>query len=58
MQEHLDEDIELMCHPGYCDLDLYRASSYNLDRVRELDALCDPAVIAFAEEHSIELTHY
>ena len=30
MQEHLDEDIELMCHPGYCDLDLYRASSYNL----------------------------
>lgn len=58
MQEHLNEDIELMCHPGYCDLDLYRASSYNLDRVRELDALCDPAVIAFAEEHGIDLTHY
>lgn len=58
MRAHLNEDIELMCHPGYCDLDLYRASSYNLDRVRELDALCDPAVLAFAQEHNVQLVHY
>lgn len=58
MREHLNEDIELMCHPGYCDLELYRRSTYNLDRVRELDALCDVSVLSFVEEHGIELTHY
>lgn len=58
MEEHAGEDIEIMCHPGYCDLELYRKSSYNLDRVRELDALCNPMVLAYVHEHGIKLAHY
>ena len=58
MKEHASDAIEIMCHPGYCDLELYRASSYNVDRVRELDALCDPDVLAYVAEHGVELVHY
>lgn len=53
-----NEDVEMMAHPGYCDLDLYRHSSYNVQRVKELDVLCDPRLMAFIEEHHIELAHY
>lgn len=58
IEEHAGEAIEIMCHPGYCDLELYRQSSYNLDRVRELAALCDPLVLAYVRERGIELAHY
>lgn len=58
MEEHAGEDIEIMTHPGYCDLELYRASSYNVDRVVELDALCDERVLAYVRDHNIELAHY
>lgn len=54
----LGHDIELLCHPGYCDLELYRRSSYSLNRVRELDVLCDDRVISFIRNHNIELVHY
>lgn len=58
MEDHAGENIELMTHPGFCDLELYRASSYNTGRVRELDALCDPRVLAYVQEHHVELCHY
>lgn len=58
MEEHAGEDIEIMTHPGYCDLELYRNSSYNVQRVRELDALCDERVLAYVREHNVELAHY
>lgn len=58
LKEHLDEDIEIMTHPGYCDLELYRDSSYSCQRVKELDVLCDERVLAFVKEHHIELVHY
>lgn len=58
LEEHKDEDIEIMCHPGWCDLELYRMSSYSTGRLQELAVLCDPDVIRYVQEHNIELCHY
>ncbi len=55
---HRDENIEIMCHPGYCDLELYRASSNSLNRVVELDVLCSEEILTFVKENNIELVHY
>lgn len=52
------EGIELMTHPGYCDLELYRQSSYHFGRVQELDVLCDERVVKYIKEHDISLTNY
>ena len=32
--------VEMMCHPGYLDLDLAECSSYSIHRMRELRILC------------------
>ena len=58
LEEHKDHNIELMCHPGWCDLELYRKSSYALERVRELDILCSSDVKEYIENNGIELCHY
>lgn len=58
LREHLDEDIEIMCHPGFCDLELYKESSYSLNRVVELSVLCDERVKQFIKDNEIELVHY
>ncbi|GKU30457.1 carbohydrate deacetylase [Clostridium folliculivorans] len=50
--------IELMTHPGYCDLELYNNSSYNVHRVKELYVLCCDEIKSFIKENSIELVHY
>ena len=47
-----------MTHPGFCDLELYRASSYSTQRVHELDVLCSQEVLEYVEKHQIQLTHY
>lgn len=51
-------DIELMVHPAFCDLELYRWSSYSLNRVIELNALCDKKVFDYINDNHIELVHY
>lgn len=56
--QHLDENIEIMVHPGFCDLELYRNSSYNVHRVKELDVLCNSEILDFIKEKGIELAHY
>ena len=58
MEEHADESIEIMTHPGFCDLELYRESSYSVQRVQELDALCSESVLAYVRAHGVELVHY
>ena len=58
LKENLSGDIEIMCHPGYCDLELYRSSSYNTQRVTELDVLCSEELKQFITENEIELVHY
>ena len=58
LEENMGEDIEIMVHPGWCDLELYRMSSYATDRVKELDVLCDHRLMKYIKEHQIELCHY
>ena len=58
LEENEGRDIEIMTHPGYCDLELYRESSYNVHRVQELDVLCAQEVLDYVRDHGIELTHY
>lgn len=58
LEENMREDIEIMVHPGWCDLELYRMSSYATDRLKELDVLCDPRLMKYIKEHQIELCHY
>ena len=58
LEEHKDENIEIMCHPGWRDLELYRMSSYSTGRLQELSVLCDPDVIRYVQENNIELCHY
>ena len=58
LEANAGEDIEIMCHPGFVDLELYRKSSYSLDRVKELDCLCNDEVKDYIKEKGIELAHY
>lgn len=58
LEKNKDKCIEIMCHPGYVDLDLYRKSSYNLNRVKELDVICSDEVVAYCKEHDVELVNY
>ena len=58
LSEHLNEDIEIMTHPGFCDLKLYRESSYNWQRLQELDVLCSSEVQSFISKQGIDLAHY
>lgn len=47
-----------VCHPGYVDDYLMRTSSLNLNRVKEVAMLTDPAVKAWLEAHNVELISY
>ncbi len=58
LEENKDKDIEIMTHPGFCDLELYRESSYSTHRVQELDVLCSEEVLHYVNESGIELAHY
>ena len=38
---HFSDDVfEMMCHPAFIDPFLYNNSSYNIQRIKELDILC------------------
>ena len=58
LEENKGKDLEIMCHPGWCDLELYRKSSYAAGRVQELDVLCSEQVKQYVAENGIELCHY
>ena len=59
LEEHdQEEGIELMTHPGYCDLKLYQSSSYHTNRVVELAVLCDERVKSYVKQHNIQLVNY
>lgn len=58
IENNRDKDIEFMVHPAYCDLELYRRSSYNTYRVKELDALCDQRLIDYFLENDIDLVDF
>lgn len=56
LPDHIDSHHYV--HVGIVDLDLYRLSSYNIQRIKELDILCSDTVKQYIEEHHIELTNY
>ena len=56
LPDHIDSHHYV--HVGIVDLDLYRWSSYNIQRIKELDILCSDTVKQYIEEHHIELTNY
>lgn len=58
LKKYDGEDIEIMAHCAFVDLDLYLWSSYSLGRIGELAVLCDPQVLAYVKEHGIEITSY
>lgn len=58
LNKYHNNNIEIMTHPGFCDLELYEQSSYNWQRVQELSVLCNKEVKKFIIDNQIEITHY
>ena len=57
--ERKDEKIlEIMCHTAFIDVDLLHISSYNSNRVKELETLVSPEIIQWVKDEGIELTHF
>ncbi len=49
---------EMMCHPGFVDEAFASESVYNIQRVRELEILTDPAVREAIEARNIKLVSF
>ncbi len=59
LKRHLDREyVELMCHVAFIDVDLIQCSTYNFDRVRELETLISSKAKDFVKEHNIELVNF
>lgn len=53
-----EKSVELMCHPAYMDDVIASRSSYNVQRVRELQVLKSAAVRRWVRENEIELINF
>lgn len=54
---HFSDDVfEMMCHPAFIDPFLYNNSSYNIQRIKELDILCSQEAKDITK--SIQLINY
>ena len=59
LERHKDAAyVELMCHVALIDVDLIQCSTYNFDRVYELETLISSQAKAYIAEHKIELTNF
>lgn len=47
-----------VCHPGYLDAFLLRSSSLTVNRTKEVEMLCDPAMRTWLEEYDVRLLRY
>lgn len=52
------DSLEIMCHPAYLDAGLYHASSYNLQRILELEILTSPELKEFLDQHHLTVSSY
>lgn len=52
------EFVYLVTHCGYCDSELMSLSSFNLVRMKDLEAVTSPAVKAWIKENQIELVDF
>lgn len=50
--------VEIMCHPAYLDDVIATQSSYNVERVRELQVLKSPAVREWVRKNQIDLISF
>ncbi|MCD7840756.1 MAG: ChbG/HpnK family deacetylase [Erysipelotrichaceae bacterium] len=48
----------LVCHCGYADSKLFKLSSFNLYRIKDLEAMCDSEVKEWFHKNNIELVTY
>ena len=51
-------NLEIMTHPGACDLELFQGSSYSWQRVKEMAILCDARLQEYLTKRQIEVTNY
>lgn len=63
LSENLDlalgyNTVELMCHPAYIDTCLMEGSSFNIERLRELDALVSKKTRELIESKNIKLSTF
>lgn len=58
LEKYKNQNIEIMCHPGECDLELYEKSSYVLERIKELSVLCHQEIKDYIQQNKITLTNY
>ena len=59
LKRHLGREyVELMCHVAFIDVDLIQCSTYNFDRVRELETLISSKAKDFVKDHNIELVNF
>lgn len=58
IERHAGSDLEIMTHPGACDLELFQSSSYSWQRVREMEVLCDGRLQCYLDDMQIEVTNY
>lgn len=58
-EEIIKNDIvEIMSHPGYIDLDVYKNSSYCIERVKELEILKGITIKKLIKENNVRLINY
>ena len=53
-----DSILEIMCHVAFIDVDLLKISSYNSNRVKELETLTDPKLLEWVKNEGFELSHF
>lgn len=52
------EVVEMMVHPAFVDEELYQNSSFNIQRVREVEILTDPLVRDLVEKNQFKLVNF
>lgn len=50
--------VEIMSHPGYIDLEVYKNSSYCIERVKELEVLTGEVLKVLINENNVKLINY
>ncbi len=50
--------LEIMCHVAFIDVDLLKISTYNSNRVKELETLTSPELLDWVSESGFELGHF
>lgn len=52
------EIVEILCRPAYVDFDLYNGTRYAVNRINEIDVLCNPNLKLFIEKNGFILCNF